>query len=216
MAGMLFILFLLACFWLLVLASWLAAWWARRRGRRGWPYGMAVILAAVGLLFWDWLPMEMSYKNKCENEAGLTVYKTPEQWQQENPGVWETLTPMPWNITNSRVVDRGSLRRHKLNERFAQDTYTIRHRFSVLEIRESIIDMKTNIPMVVYVDFITDFPSGELKLDSRMLRFWMGKGRCDDHNVLGWEKPRKFREHLRSERSMFLSFVQLFSGGSKK
>ncbi len=46
----------------------------------------------VALVMWDWIPMELSYQYKCSNEAGFTIHKTLEQWQRENPSVWETLS----------------------------------------------------------------------------------------------------------------------------
>jgi hypothetical protein len=217
MAGMLFILFLSACFCLLVFVSWLAARLARRRGRRGWIYGMAVFLTAMGLLFWDWLPMEISYKNKCENEAGLTVYKTPEQWKQENPGAWETLTLLD-RYKREYISKNGKLiERRRMNERFSLDTDLIQHWFTVIEERIYIVDMKTNIPMAVYVDFRTNFPFGELKLDSRLLKFWMVKANCKAvSEPLGWKKPKELRERLKIEGDAFYSLIVNFKGGNNK
>ena len=43
------------------------------------------------LVFWDWLPTIAVHQYYCSTEAGFWVYKTPEQWKKENPGVMETL-----------------------------------------------------------------------------------------------------------------------------
>lgn len=217
MAGMLFILFLLASFCLLVFVSWAAARLARRYGRRGGRYGMAVFLAVMGLLFWDWLPMEISYKNKCENEAGLTQYKTPEEWRAENPGVWGTLTPIDRYEHESINKNEKLIDRRRINERFALDTDLIQHRFTVVEERTYIVDMKADVPMAVYVDFHTDFPFGELKLDSRLLKPWMVKANCKAvSEPLGWQKPKELLERLKMEGNIFYSLIVNFKGGGNK
>jgi hypothetical protein len=55
-------------------------------------YGMGFFLVVMlGLVFWDWLPMEVMYYYECKKNAGFTQYKTLDQWKQENPGIWETL-----------------------------------------------------------------------------------------------------------------------------
>jgi len=44
------------------------------------------------LVFWDLIPTLAMHKYYCANEAGFWVYKTPEQWVKENPGVAKTLS----------------------------------------------------------------------------------------------------------------------------
>ena len=226
MAGMLFILFLLVSFCLLVFVSWLAARLVRRHGRRGWSYGVAVFMMAMGLLFWDWLPMEISYKNKCENEAGLTVYKTLEEWQAENPEVWEKLTPIS-RFNEEVIKSRGtSTLRSRLNERFAKDVFVMHHWFTVDEIRTQIVDMQTNIPMAVYVDFRAH-PSGSLSFNSfgelcllliRNFRFWMEKKNCYSANNIywGWQKPKELQERLGMESSRFYGLMENFKRGKSE
>jgi hypothetical protein len=190
---------------------------ARRYGKRGWSYGLTVFLAGAGLLFWDWLPMEISYKNGCEKKAGLTQYKTLEEWQAKNPGVWETLTPQPWERSEPTPIKGGYWTKRQLNERFSEISYIIKRRFSIVENQIDIIDMKTGEQMAVYVDFYTDFPFGETKLDSRLLRFWMVKGNCSAANEpLGWQKPRELRDRLDMERRRFNTLKTIFAGGSNK
>ncbi|MCU7937271.1 MAG: hypothetical protein KZQ99_20820 [Candidatus Thiodiazotropha sp. (ex Dulcina madagascariensis)] len=73
------------------------AWWvakqANKRGYSGKKWGVAVFLLMLGLIFWDWLPMEILYRYQCENHAGFFQDKTLDEWKVENPGVWETLSP---------------------------------------------------------------------------------------------------------------------------
>ncbi|MCU7890867.1 MAG: hypothetical protein KZQ78_04305 [Candidatus Thiodiazotropha sp. (ex Ustalcina ferruginea)] len=72
------------------LARW-AAKQASKRGYSGKKWGVAVFLLMLGLLFWDWLPMEVLYSYKCANHAGFFQDKTLDEWKAENPGVWDTL-----------------------------------------------------------------------------------------------------------------------------
>ncbi|MEW8042618.1 MAG: hypothetical protein AB2789_13235 [Candidatus Thiodiazotropha endolucinida] len=72
-------------------ARW-AAKQANKRGHSGRKWGVAVFLLMLGLIFWDWLPMEILYRYQCENYAGFFQDKTLEEWKAENPGVWETLS----------------------------------------------------------------------------------------------------------------------------
>jgi hypothetical protein len=219
MAGMLFILFLLASICLLIFVIWLVARLARQRGRRGWLYGTTVFFAVLGLLFWDWLPMEISYKNKCENEAGLAVYKTPEEWKAENPGVWETLTLQPNPRRDSAQIERGSLTRWWLNERFTVEHYIIKHRFSIIEDRIYIIDSKHNTPVAGYTNFESAVPpiSFVNNIEPKSLRFWMNKRDCASvDEPLGWQKPRELRERLTQERVLFNGLETIFKGGNKK
>lgn len=62
-----------------------------RRGKKRW--GVYVFMTYLLIMFWD-LPIVLgTFKYECENNAGFTVHKTLAQWQEENPGVAETLVP---------------------------------------------------------------------------------------------------------------------------
>lgn len=78
--------------------------WASRRGRRKWPWCTAAGFFMYLLIAWDQIPTFLVTEYYCATQAGLTVYKTPEQWKLENPGVAETLT---WsNDSPSKAVGR--------------------------------------------------------------------------------------------------------------
>ena len=74
------------------LVVWLVARWAKKRGHRGWVWGGLAAFAMYNLVFWDLIPTLAMHKYYCATEAGFWVYKTPEQWAKENPGVMETLS----------------------------------------------------------------------------------------------------------------------------
>ncbi|MCU7847952.1 MAG: hypothetical protein KZQ89_08070 [Candidatus Thiodiazotropha sp. (ex Lucinoma kastoroae)] len=83
--------FLLYLAFSLGLARW-AAKQASKRGYSGKKWRVSVFLLMLGLLFWDWLPMEVLYSHKCANNAGFFQDKTLDEWKVENPGVWDTLS----------------------------------------------------------------------------------------------------------------------------
>ena len=87
------VLFFIALY---LLITWgvvrLAVRWARRHGRQGWVWGGVAAFAMYNLMFWDLIPTLLIHKYYCATEAGFWVYKTPEEWVKENPGVLETLS----------------------------------------------------------------------------------------------------------------------------
>jgi hypothetical protein len=69
-----------------------AAHQADKRGKSPWLWGGVAAFAMYNLVFWDLIPTLAMHKYYCSTEAGLWVYKTPEQWVKENPGARGTLT----------------------------------------------------------------------------------------------------------------------------
>lgn len=69
--------------------------YAKKNGKsvKRWGWGAALVMYL--LVFWDWIPTVVAHKYYCSTEAGFWVYKTPEQWKKENPGVMETLDSNP-------------------------------------------------------------------------------------------------------------------------
>ncbi|MBV1929400.1 MAG: hypothetical protein KUG81_07815 [Gammaproteobacteria bacterium] len=83
--------FLLIYFVIAVVLSIIAARQGAKRGKKRW--GLYTALVFILIMFWD-LPLVLGTRwYQCTNNAGFTVHKTLEQWQQENPGVVETLSP---------------------------------------------------------------------------------------------------------------------------
>ncbi|WP_037587897.1 hypothetical protein [Stenoxybacter acetivorans] len=187
MAGLLFLFILLLIFLLIVLFSYIFGKIAAKLGKQG--LGKWVFLGIMVFLFWDWIPMEITYKKLCENEAGLTVYKTTEQWQKENLGVWETLRKDGYE--QKVKIKNGYITKEKLNQRFLQERYWVRENFSIIRIEKNLFDIKTNEKVQQDINFYTDIPtisfvgSAEKSLP-RSLMFWMVKTSCFPPKPLGW------------------------------
>lgn len=60
---------------------------AEEKYSRGWMGGTMAAFVMYNLVFWDWIPVMLIHKHLCETEGGFWVYKTPEQWVKEHPGV---------------------------------------------------------------------------------------------------------------------------------
>ncbi|MCG7995263.1 MAG: hypothetical protein JAZ06_07570 [Candidatus Thiodiazotropha taylori] len=78
----------------LVSVLWISWWFAKqmnKRGRSGKKWGVGVFVLMLGIVFWDWMPMEILYKYNCNANAGFFKNISIDEWKAENPGVWETL-----------------------------------------------------------------------------------------------------------------------------
>lgn len=91
--------------------------WAKKHGRSAWKWGGLAAFVMYNLVFWDLVPTLVAHKYYCETKAGFWVYKTPEQWQQENPGVAETLDRKL--EPKSEII--GGIQRFWLTQRFFND-----------------------------------------------------------------------------------------------
>lgn len=119
--------------------------WAKRNNRSALKWGGLAVFIMYNIVFWDFIPTLVAHKYYCATEAGFWVYKTPEQWKSENPGVAETLT---WKeIPDSTQDTVLRVRRNLLNERFLWEESYLHVGF---------------LPVTVYEDRVLDRTSGEI------------------------------------------------------
>jgi hypothetical protein len=178
--------------------------YARQQGKsaKRWGWGAAFVMYLIP--FWDWIPTVVMHRYYCATDAGFWIYKTPEQWITENPGVMETL-----------VVNKGAPSRYEPFDdgHGKTDTYLLNDRFnwivtqqdfsSVLPIirsEQQVKDTKTNEVLARYVDFGTGNSVKNTVGPPGPLRFWLSDGHCTDgernqgrmysfeHNIRGAEK----------------------------
>ena len=158
-----------------LLASIGLAWWVSYmlRPRRGFKLaGIFVFLLMIGAVLWDAPLQEWEYRRLCREEAGLTIFKTPEEWDAENGGVLKSLTPNP--SVRGKEISRGYTR-YVLNEIFAWDYIVTPKVFGLTEYRDEIIDLNTNNPVVRYVDFEANKP----RAGDFIYRLWMIRLSCE-------------------------------------
>lgn len=140
--------------------------WARRTGRGVKCWGFAAAFAMYMLVFWDHIPTLLLYKYYCATKAGFWVYKTPEQWKKENPGVAETMT---WKELSPQFDDQDGARGLRVNERFVWKEKSLNT--AILPVRlyvESVLDVKTGAIMIKRVSVGAGYSGG-----MEFLKFWM-------------------------------------------
>jgi hypothetical protein len=155
----------------------LAAKWAKKRGRRRWPWCTAAGVFMYLLVAWDQIPTHLVTEHYCTTQAGLTVYKTPEQWKQENPGIAETLT---WrdNLSIKKVGEWG--KDIYLNERFISSYRVEGVSFLPINISvEYLTDTANGKIMVRNVAVVSGYSRLARKSGFATLKFWVGGQLCD-------------------------------------
>lgn len=148
--------------------------YARKAGKsaKRWGWGAGLVMYLIPL--WDWLPTVAVHQYYCATEAGFWVYKTPEQWMKENPGVIETLVANKVSVT--RVGDdENHIDTQALNQRFSWTTE--KHRLVLLlpvySWKSEVVDIKRGETAVRHLDYSIgkgrDHP-----------KFWMNISNCTD------------------------------------
>jgi hypothetical protein len=92
--------------------------YARKHDRSAKRWGWSAALVMYLIPFWDWLPTVATHQYYCATESGFWVYKTLDQWKQENPGVMEGLHQI---LQPNQRMPYGDL--SILDERFAIETH---------------------------------------------------------------------------------------------
>ncbi|KAF0161268.1 MAG: hypothetical protein FD157_4150 [Rhodocyclaceae bacterium] len=92
--------------------------YARKAGKSPKRWGWSAALVMYLIPFWDWIPTVAVHQYYCATEAGFWVYKTPEQWMKENPGVMEGLVED--RVTQSSRIgnDANHIDTRSLNQYF--------------------------------------------------------------------------------------------------
>lgn len=119
--------------------------WASRKQRRPWLWGSLAAVVMYNLVFWDLVPTLVMHKYYCDTQAGFWVYKTPEQWKAENPGVVETLKESLRSTSDSH---------NWLNQRFyteVNQNNNFAHAIGKTE--KKLFDVKDNKLIALYIDF---------------------------------------------------------------
>lgn len=81
-----------------IISSWVihkTASWAERNNRSPRKWGWLAVFVMYNLVFWDLIPTLIAHKYYCDTQAGFWVYKTPEEWKQENQEMVKTLVATP-------------------------------------------------------------------------------------------------------------------------
>ncbi len=156
-----FLVYLIIC----VIVIALVVKWAKKRGRSQVRWGIGAAIVMYHLVFWDFLPTLVVYKYYCATKAGFWVYKTPEQWKAENPGVAETLT---WREMSPDYKAPGVTSGYQLNERIVYARKRAKRFILPVGITEYlIIDVKNSETLVKQVSVGAGYVGGK-----GFVKFW--------------------------------------------
>ena len=150
---------------------------ARNTGKnvRRWGWGAALVMWLIP--FWDWLPTVAVHQYYCATEAGFWVYKTPEQWKLENPGVMEGLRRHGRSPSKTEGNDENNTVTFFLNARF---NWVVKRNGKYLFNRwrhEYLLeDVKTSEVLARYVDFSTSQERPQAGWSG--WKFWLEREDC--------------------------------------
>ena len=153
--------------------------YAREKGKstRRWGWGAALVMYLIP--FWDWIPTVAMHQYYCATEAGFWVYKTPEQWKKENPGVMETLVANKGTPSRDEKFDggRGTTTTYFLNDRFSWRVKVNGPSFpNRWRHEQELVDHKNGEVIARYIDYST--AQGAYGLDWYGWKFWLLSGHC--------------------------------------
>ncbi len=153
---------------------------AKARGRSPWRWGTAAALVMYLLVFWDHIPTLLLHKYYCATKAGYWVYKTPEQWKAENPGVAETLT---WRDRSPSYHNDDVAHGYHLNERFNWERRESKAWLLPVWLSiQSVIDTNNGALMAKQVSVWSGYGSigvGSPEGDWRVIKLWVGAKICN-------------------------------------
>ena len=172
--------------------------YANRNKKSKWKWGLGTALLVSLPIFWDWIPTVATHQYYCAKEAGFWVYKTPEQWKAENPGVMETL------VANNVPV----LVFHEGDQNSWTDVEMLNQRIKMMSKRNGPfflhrwrwegewVDSKNNEVLARYVDFYTSHERRQAGWSG--WKFWL----ATDHCVGYQEKAIKFSSSIEQFKGM--------------
>ena len=130
--------------------------YAKKNGKSVKRWGWGAALGMYLLVFWDWIPTVAAHKHYCATEAGFWVYKTPEQWKKENPGVMETLVSNKGQVRDYVEDGDSYTRTGYMNQRFIYISKRDGHLlFNRWRTEAEIVDNKTKEVLAREIDFYT-------------------------------------------------------------
>ena len=163
--------------------------WARNSGRSTKRWGWIAALAMYLPVFWDHIPTVLLHQYLCATEQGFWVYKTVEEWQQENPGVADTLR---WTNVPNNFEAQGVTRGYRLNQRFAWEIVETQPLplLPVWITQHSIVDRRNKEVTAKHVGVGSGY--GNLALGGKgAWKFWLNMPPCQDTRNLFTDYRRR-------------------------
>jgi len=163
--------------------------WARKHGRSAKRWGWGSALFMYLLVAWEQIPTYLLHKYYCATAVGYWVYKTPDQWKAENPGVAQTLNPVTEIRASYELKDHRGIG-DILNERFADESRVFSPPFLPLAVvHDVVVDRKTGEVMARSVTVSSGY-GNPARGGRNSWKFWVGSDTC-------WPKGSKIRSLVR-------------------
>ena len=106
--------------------------------------------------------------------AGVTVYKTLDQWKAENPGVAETLVPYGFKDKRGDIQKLANGKsRFPLSDRFAYDRLKVQLFLSVSAIQYELIDRKNEVVLIQQTSVFSGNSGGMASGGAGWWAFWL-------------------------------------------
>jgi hypothetical protein len=185
MIGLIILIVGVIYFAVLVVVTRGAYRWAKGKGLSKAKCRLAAaggFLAVYLPVFWDHIPTVIAHEYYCKTEAGFWVYKTPEQWKKENPGVAETLTYS--SLPRLRVDPDSGLQITYLNNRL--ETRRSPHRLRAVPVTvytDVVVDLRSNEVLAKHVGVGAGYGNMMVGSDWRSMKFWLGLGSCEGESM---------------------------------
>lgn len=168
---------------------------ARNNGKSAKRWGWSAALIMYLIPFWDWLPTVVVHQYYCTTEAGFWVYKTPEKWKTENPGVMETLMANKSVVLNRQGDMTNYTDTYSSNQRI---NWIVKRRhyplFNQWHHEQEVVDVKLNEVLARYVDFST----AQARAGGGWYgwKFWLHNEHCNEgsrNKSLLWQFKNAFK-----------------------
>ena len=186
MIGLAYILFFVVYGYLSIKVVKYAANLATDLDRNPKPWAFLAGFVMYNLVFWDLIPVYATHAYYCAKLSGLTVYKTPEEWKAENPGVAGHLSSAP-----PQIIANPDGYTIPLNQRFDRIVKYEKLPLFHWVLYRRVVDRKTGEKLVEERDVTLRMQNFVVSgvVSVRNLKIWLGKAdRChvNDSNRSRW------------------------------
>lgn len=179
-----------------------------------------VAMIGIGVIFWDAIPTKYIHYRLCSDEAGLTVYQTPEDWAKMYPEEYVEVRnhagrELKDAIRSEHQAGSELISRTELTHNFI---YEFRHykkfnyAFQNDRHEERLIFKPTGQVLLMSIDFFGKAGSGSLANDANSFadyKFWTVTGSCE---LISKTVGEKFLNHGRS----FSVYLKIIDGWNEK
>ncbi len=148
---------------------------ANKHGKKGWKAGITVTITMLLLMFWEWIPVQMSHNYYCSNSSGYFQYVSLEKFILNYSDM--DSDSLLNNDRNWVFTESG--RYLKLNNLVTWNVSTSKVFMGIRKRDERIIDNKNGKILAQYIDY----DSGQNTLNPKKFRdfkIWLWTGSCEE------------------------------------